>query len=627
MLKRTLYSGAGLLAIALAFLAFNILSGLLFSQSRLDLTEQKLYSLSEGTQRILKELKTPLELEFFFSDELARELPAVRLYAQRVQELLNSYARLAPEYIRLKVTDPKPFSGEEDRAAELGLQGAPLQQGGDSLYFGLSGRVKAEEGAQALSEAIPFFQQSREELLEYEISRLIQNLANPERPVLGLLSTLSMEGGFDMRTQQPTGPWMLLEEIRQRFRIQALPPQIEQIPAEVSVLMLVHPKALPESTLYAIDQFVLRGGKLLAFVDPYSEADDDMGLPGLPGLEPESPSHASSMPALFKAWGLRLIPEQVVADPSYALSVAVDEQSRPVRHPAWLSMPAQTLNQQDVISTELENLTLATAGALEPLAGASTRFTPLLQSSNAALLLDAQRFVGLENPKGLLRGLQAEGKTYTLAARLQGSAQSAFPNGIEGHKDGLTSASAINLIVMADTDVLTDRLWVQVQDFFGQSVPHPWADNASWVINALDNLSGSDALISVRSRGRYSRPFTRVQALQRTAEAQFLEQEERLQQRLTETERQLAELQNDEPGHALEMSPEQQRTLQQFLHEKLAIRKELREVRYQLNADIEALGTRLRLVNILLMPVLLTLGVLVWLWQRRRKTAAIKYAR
>ena len=234
---------------------------------------------------------------------------------------------------------------------------------------------------------------------------------------------------------------------------------------------------------------------------------------------------------------------------------------------------------------------------------------------------DAARFAMLNNPQELMRDLQPTGERYTLAARISGPVQSAFPNGIEGQKDGLKEAANINVIAVADTDLLSDRMWVQVQDFFGQRIPQPFADNSTFAINALDNLTGSDALISVRSRGRFSRPFEVVESLQRDAEAQFRVKEEDLQKRLAETEQKLAALQqNQDPSKALELTPEQQATVQQFLAEKLRIRKELREVRYQLNGNIEDLGRVLKFANIVLVPLVLTLAVLaLWVWRRRRQ--------
>ncbi|MDX1721782.1 MAG: Gldg family protein [Pseudomonas sp.] len=609
-MKKLMVSGAGLVLIALAFLAFNLFSSLSLTGARLDLTEQKLYTISPGTRQILAELDEPVELNFFYSDSASKNLPALRTYAKRVEEMLKAYQREAGGKLKLKVIDPAPFSEDEDRAAEFGLQAVPLQQGGDSLYFGLAGK-----NAEGDTQVIPFFALDQEEFLEYELSRLVQSLAKPERPVVGVLSGLQISGGFDMQARQPTPPWMLMEEIRQLFQIESLKSDVDLIPEHVSVLLLIHPKQLSEQTLYAIDQFVLRGGKLLAFVDPFSEADTQAEMPGEMVID-----KSSDLEPLFKAWGLRLVPGQVLGDGSYAMSVSMGQDRRPVRHAAWLSLPKKALDQDDISTASLETITVAAAGMLEPLEGAKTRFMPLIQSSQYAMPFDVKRFGMLQNPEELIRELEPTGERYTLAARIDGPAQSAYPDGIEGRKDGLKQADNINVIAVADTDMLTDRMWVQVQDFFGQRIPQPWADNAGFTINALDNLAGSEALISVRSRGRFTRPFEVVESIQREAEVRFREKEQVLQARLAETEQKLAALQrSDDPNKALELTPEQQATVQQFLQEKLKIRKELREVRYQLNADIEALGRTLKFVNIALVPLLLTLGVLaLWLWRRRK---------
>lgn len=609
-MKKLMVSGAGLVLIALAFLAFNLFSSLSLTGARLDLTEQKLYTISPGTRQILAELDQPVELNFFYSDSASKNLPALRTYAKRVEEMLKAYQREAGGKLKLKVIDPAPFSEDEDQAAEFGLQGIPLQQGGDSLYFGLAGK-----NAEGTTQVIPFFALDQEEFLEYELSRLLLSLAKPERPVVGVLSGLQINGGFDMASRQPTPPWMVMEEIRQLFQIESLKADVDLIPEHVSVLLLVHPKQLPEQTLYAIDQFVLRGGKLLAFVDPFSEADTQAEMPGAMAID-----RSSDLEPLFKAWGLRMVPDQVLGDGSYAMSVSMGQDRRPVRHAAWLSLPKKALDQDDISTAALENLTVAAAGMLEPLEGAKTRFIPLIQSSQYAMPFDVKRFAMLQNPEELIRELEPTGERYSLAARIDGPAPSAYPDGIEGRKDGLQQADNINVIVVADTDMLTDRMWVQVQDFFGQRIPQPWADNAGFAINALDNLAGSEALISVRSRGRFTRPFEVVESIQREAEARFREKEQALQARLADTEQRLAALQqSDDPSKALELTPEQQATVQQFLQEKLKIRKELREVRYQLNADIEALGRTLKFVNIALVPLLLTLGMLaLWLWRRRK---------
>ena len=609
-MKKLMVSSAGLALIALAFLAFNLFSSVSLSGVRLDLTEQKLYTLSSGTEQILAELDEPVELNFFYSDTATKDLPALRTYAKRVEEMLKAYERAAEGKLKLHIVDPQPFSAEEDQAAEFGLQAIPLNAGGDKLYFGLAGRV-----GDGVPQAIPVFALDQEEFLEYDLSRLVQSLAKPERPVVGVLAGLQVNGGFDMAARQPTPAWMLIEEVRQLFQIESLKADVDLIPEQVSVLLLIHPKQLPEQTLYAIDQFVLRGGKLLTFVDPFSEADTQAEMPGEMVID-----KASDLPGLFKAWGLRMVPDQVLGDGSYAMSVSMGQGQRPVRHAAWLSLPKKALDQDDISTASLETITVATAGMLEPLDGAKTQFIPLVRSSQYAMPFDVKRFGMLANPEELIRELKPTGERYTLAARISGPAQTAFPEGIEGQKDGLKQADNINVIVVADTDMLTDRMWVQVQDFFGQRIPQPWADNAGFAINALDNLAGSEALISVRSRGRFTRPFEVVDAIQRDAEVKFREKEQALQTQLADTEQKLAALQQSEdPSKALELTPEQQAAVQQFVQQKLAIRKELRDVRYQLNADIEALGSTLKFLNIALVPLVLTLGVLaLWLWRRRK---------
>ncbi len=607
-MRNFMYSSVGLALIAVVFVGFNMLSNNLFKNTQWDFTEQKLYTLSPGTQQLLSELQEPISLQYFYSNKATRDVPMLRNYAQRVEELLDAYVRMADGQLRLEVIDPEAFSEDEDRAAALGLQAVPLEQEGAQLYFGL-----AAHNAQGDQQIIPFFALDQEELLEYELSRLISSVAQTERPVIGVLSGLPLNGGFDMQAGQPQPTWTILEEIRQQFAIESLKDDVDLIPAHIRTLLLVHPKNLSEATQYAIDQFVLGGGKLLAFVDPYSEADTAMGMPGELAVD-----KSSDLPALFKAWGVRMLPAQVLGDGAYAMSVGVGQQQRAVRHPGWLALPKKALDSHDVLTSQLNSITVATAGILEPLENAKTQFTPLLYSSEYAMPFSAQRFAMLENPEELLAEFEPTGERYVLAARISGPATTAFAEGIEGREQGLQNAEMINVIIVADTDMLSDRMWVQVQDFFGQRLPQPWADNGSFTINALDNLSGSDALIGVRSRANFNRPFTMVDNLQRTAQERFRKKEQELQLRLAATEEKLFELQQEtDPEQDLQLTDEQQATMQQFLAEKLQLRKELREVRYQLNNDIESLGTKLKFFNIGVMPILLTFMLVMLSLSRR----------
>lgn len=614
-MKRLMYSGTGLLVLLLAFIAFNMASGVLLPGARLDLTEQKLFTISDGTRDILEELDEPITLYFFFSDRASKDMVVLRNYARRVEEMLREYERVADGKLKLQIIDPQPFSEAEDRAAEFGLQAVPLTQTGEQLYFGLAGTNEL-----AQQEIIPFFALEQEGLLEYELSRLINSLANPEKPQIGLISGLPMGGGMNPMTGQPAAPWVAFEQMQQMFEVQQLEADIHTIPEDIDVLLLVHPKALSEAALFAIDQFVLGGGKLLAFIDPLAESDQSMEAM----MEGMADGKASDLGPLLAAWGVNYNPEQVVLDSRLGMSVSRGQGQLPARHIGWLEVEPAFMSREDIVTAPLQLLTVATAGALQPQEGASTQFLPLLSSSPHSALAPSSRFSRMQDPEILLTGFKADDHIYHFAARLQGPARTAYPDGLEGRELALSETDNINVLLVADTDLLTDRMWVQVQDFFGQRVPQPWADNGGLLINALDNLSGSEALISVRSRGDFSRPFTVVEDLQRKAERRYRASEQRLQQQLEQTEQRLRELQQgQDPTQLTELNAEQEQAIQGFLDEKLAIRKQLRDVRYELNADIERLGNLLKVINIALVPALLTLGVLLWwlIGRARRRTA------
>ncbi|MFZ2289156.1 MAG: Gldg family protein [Halopseudomonas yangmingensis] len=603
-MKRLMYSGTGLLVLLLAFIAFNMASSVLLPGARLDLTEQKLYTISPGTRQILEGLEEPITLNFFFSDRASKDMVVLRNHARRVEEMLREYQRVAGGKLQLQIIDPQPFSEAEDRAAEYGLQAIPLTQTGDKLYFGLAGT-----NSLAQREVIPFFALEQEGLLEYELSRLVNSLAQPDKPRIGLISGLPLGGGMNPMTGQQTAPWVVLEQVRQLFEIDNLDHDIDRIPEQVKVLLLVHPKGLSEAALFAIDQFVLGGGKLLAFVDPFAEMDFSQEAM----MDAMADGKASDLGPLLAAWGVDYDPEKVVLDARLGMSVGRGQGQLPARHIGWLELLPAHLDREDTVTAPLSLLTVASAGALQPREGSQTRFLPLLSSTVDSMLVPSSRLAALRDPEQLLNGFKADAQQYHFAARLQGPAATAYPEGLEGREPGLRQSDNINVLLVADTDLLSDRMWVQVQDFFGQRISQPWADNGGLLVNALDNLSGSEALISVRSRGDFSRPFVVVQELQRQAEQRFRASEQRLQQQLAETEQRLAELQQgQDPGQLTELSPQQEQAIQRFIDERLDIRKQLREVRFRLNADIEQLGTRLKIINIALVPLLLTLGVLGW---------------
>jgi ABC-type uncharacterized transport system involved in gliding motility auxiliary subunit len=594
--------------------------------ARLDLTENGLYTLGEGTHAVLDSIEEPINLYFFFSNEATTNLPTLRTYANRVRETLEELAANAPDgKLVLNVIDPLPFSEEEDRAEQFGLQAANIGPAGEAVYFGLAGTNSI-----GTTDRIPFFQPDprKEAFLEYDLARLIYNLANTDKTVVGLLTSAPIGGGFNPQTQQPTQPWVVVEQAKQLLEVRTLPASLLEIEADVDVLWIVQPTMLDDGTLYAIDQFVMRGGRALVFVDPNAEI--------LAGADPTGlgmPTGASStLDKLFDAWGVRFDTSNVVADNRYALSIG--GRFQPVRHIGLLGLDAEAMSQDDPITSGLGSINVGIAGHFELAEGATAKLTPLLSSSVEAALMPADRFQFLQNPEELLSGFVPGGKRYVVAARLEGPLKTAFPEGapaIEGREAPVDAALAdkhlattdsANLVLVGDVDILSDRLWVQAQNFLGQRLVSAFANNGDFVINALDNLSGSAALIGLRSRATYTRPFTRVEELRRRADLEFRETEERLEAELTQTEQRLGELQAArQDGNSLLMSNEQQAEVQRFLDEQVRIRQELRAVRRNLDADIDNLGTWLKVVNIALVPLALTVLALAVVVVRRRKKA------
>lgn len=609
-MNRKIYPRLGLVLLVVGLITFSALNTLLFGSVRLDLTENRLYTISPGTREIIDSIEEPIDLYFFYSDHATRDLAPLRAYAKRVRELIEEYALQADGRIRLKIIDPVPFSEAEDQAAEFGLQGVPLDQGGEQVYFGLAGT-----NAYGDQQLIAFFQPEREEFLEYDLSKLLNSLVTLKKPVIGLISGLQINGGFDMMSASPTPPWAVIEQLQQGFEVRNIAAQADKIDPDVTTLMIVHPTALSDALQYAIDQFVLKGGKAIVYVDPYCESAKASANPL---LEQGPAPTASNLEKLFKAWGVQYSPDKVVGDAGTALQISFSPDQPPVKHLGFLGLGVANLSRDDVVTGNLELVNLGMAGALAALPGAGTRFEPLMQSSDQAALLDSMQVQMSRDPSALLKGFVPSGERYTLAARISGHAKSAFATGQVEGQEHVAESDDINLIVVADADMLADRFWVQVQDFFGQRLATAWADNASFAQNALENLGGSASLIGIRSRGRFSRPFDRVEKIRLNADARYRASAEQLQQRLDETEQKLGDLQHArEQSNQLVLSPEQEQTLLKFQDEKLRIRKELREVRHQLDQDIEHLGVLLKLVNILVMPLLLTLLLYGWHGWRR----------
>ncbi len=622
MNQKKILSGTGVAIAAVLSMAIIILINATLTSWRLDLTENKLFTLSEGTLNIVRGLDEPVTLDFYVSRTSMAEIPQLVSYANRVHDLLDEYAAESNGKLRLNVVEPEPFSEEEDRAVASGLQGMPINAAGDMGYFGLVGTNSTDGEV-----TIPFFQYEREQKLEYDLTKLIFNLANPKKRVIGLVSTLPVF--TPMMAGAPV--WTVAQLVSEFFEVRMIDSALE-INKDLDLLLVIHPKGLSELTQFAIDQYLLGGGKAMFFVDPLAEADHPQPNPENPY---DVPVTSSNLEKLFTAWGISVSGTEIAADMTNAMRVQIrtDRGVEQTNYLPWMKLEKSNFNQDDFVTSELNIIALGSAGSISKNEGASVNFSPLIETSTEAMQMPAEILQYQREPAQLLADFKSANRKFTLAARLSGKVSSAYPDGaptadVNNPFDQdyvapqqLLKEGEINAIVVADTDILSDEFWISQQDFFGVQVPQPTADNGNFVINALENMSGSSDLISLRNRGEYARPFTVVDDIRRDAESEFREQQQMLETKLAETEKKIAELQQEKTGSELLLSDAQRAEIDKFRLEQVNTRKELRAVQHELQKNIEQLGTVLKFINIGLTPLLIVLIALtVGMLRSRRKS-------
>jgi len=630
-MKNRLLISIGGVAIALALLvAINVLAGVTLAGFRMDLTANKLFTLSDGSKQILSKLDEPITLKLFRSKELSNKYVAA--YAQRVEELLVEYKNLSHGKIGLEVLDPEPFSETEDECVQYGIQGVPVPEG--TLYFGLAGKNMLGQ-----DKSIGFLDPSKEEFLEYDLSKLVYSLANPAKPVIGVLSSLPIDGGgANPFMRNAPQPWYIMESLRElNYETRSIQPTVAEIPNDVTMLMVVHPKNLSESTQYAIDQFVLKGGKTMVFVDPWCEADEPPQDPNNP-LQAMMAPRSSELPKLFEAWGVQSPTDKFVGDRKNATTVTFNNNGRAdqASFVAWIRIPPDQLLKGEVTTADMGMpLFFKEPGFLEHREGSTTTFTSLIETSDESMEIENSKIQFQANPGELLKNFFPSGKRMTIAARIGGRAKTAFPEGkpagaeteaSEGSAEPLKeSTGEIQVVIVADVDMLTDSTWVRVQNFGGLKLPSKLSENGSFVMNTIDFMQGSTDLISLRARGGSSYPFLVVEELKRDAEQRFRDEEGRLVDEKQRVEKELNDL-ISKKGDATEevlMSAEVQAKVEDLRKTLIDTQKRLRDVRYNLNKDVEALGTKLKLLNIGLIPALtMALALFVTVYRNNHRRSA-----
>ncbi|MFP6735198.1 MAG: Gldg family protein [Rhodospirillales bacterium] len=613
------------LVIAALFLFFlNVLSNAEIRSAQVDLTESKLFTLSQGTKNILNTIKEPLTFRFYFSRKFGEISPAHGNYAKRVRELLETFKSAAGGKIKLKIINPEAFSVEEDEAVKLGIQGIPLDQSGESGYFGLAATNSTDD-----RQSVAFFNPQREQFLEYDITRMVFELAQPEKKKIGLMTSLLLEA--DPMTQYQ--PWPIMRQITQFFEVKSLDPDVKEIDDDIVVLLLVHPKITSKATMYAIDQFMMRGGRAVILVDPHNETARMS-----PRLPPGAGS--STMKVMFDAWGIEFDTEKFIGDRASAVRVSAQVQGRDViaDYLAWNVFDRRNLNNDDVLTAQLTSISVASAGALSLKEGSPLKMTALLKTSLLSQAIDAELVREEPNPAEILKQYKPDNKSYVLAARFSGKVKSAFPDGPpppENKKDDnaasedekpkplkphvAESKEAINMVVIGDSDLISARFWIREQEFFGQTLAVPLSNNADLLINALDNLSGSQDLIQLRSRGFSVRPFYKIVDLRNAAEEKFRDTERQLSEKLQALQKKMKELNVENKGGKVILTQAQRDDFRKSRVEMLGVRKQLRDVQLALRKDIESLDTLLKIVNIWAVPLLVAvLAVIMALYRRRR---------
>lgn len=632
--RRALVWGSLIMAVV-TLLSVNVLSESLFQSAKVDLTQEKLFTLSKGTHDVLGAIDEPILVRLYFSSEMGEAVPLFQRYFERVRSLLETYADLSGGKLVLEVYDPEPFSDAEDRAVAAGLTGVPLNDEGVNGYFGYSATNSTDN---RMVEA--FMSLERERFLEYDLTKMVYSLANPVKQVVGVLTPFPMVGGYDLQQGQRPD-WQVIAALRELFDVRSVNPQSNTIPDDISMLIIAQPVGLSDQLLYAIDQFALEGGKVLVFADPNAEIGRGQ-VPGIAGGVRDT-----GFERLLNAWGVALAEGAVVGDIDHGRRVQFGSASNPtvVDYVAWLALDAESMDSDDAVSAGIERLNFATAGALEQIEGATTRFAPLVSSGPRAMKIGVDQFAMSPNPVALLEQYVPGEEALVVAARVLGEARSAFPDGpppeegdadaegdaapaddgadeAEGEATGHVAGGTVNLVVVADVDFLHDNLWVQVQSFLGSEVAVPVANNGDLVLNVVDNLSGGAALIGLRGRGVQSRPFHLVDEIRRASEERFREREQTLNAKLEELQGNLSNLQRTADGGTVILTGDQEEAIETFRQEMIAVRGQLRDVKLALRRDIDRLDLWLKFANIAAVPIFIAfLGLFVLAYRRSRQRA------
>lgn len=614
-LKKIFLSTFGLIILLVILILGNMI--LSYAGIRWDVTEDKVYSLSEGTRNILSEIEVPVDVKFFYSQSHPDFPVGLKIYARRVREFLSEYERTSRGRVRLEIIDPKVDSDEEEWAQRYGIRPLTLANG-DNIYCGLVFLAEDRE------ENIELLDPSREALLEYDLTQAIFRLQSANKKVIGVISSLPVMGGPAPMTGQPRAlpPFFFITELKKTYDVREIEPSAEKIDDAIDLLLIIHPKRLNPKIEYAIDQYVLKGGNALIFVDPVCVVDQS------PGQQQFMQLPSSNLAKLFKVWGVVMDPSKALVDMNQPTRLRTQNNSIE-ENPMWISAKEGAFNSTDIVTSQLESMLFPIAGALKKAEGSGHEFIPLVQSSDRASLVNA--FMAHLGNEGIKRNFVPNDERLNIAVRIRGKFKSAFPEGPPAGKTEekkepdkteqlFESKEKATLMIVADVDMLADQFYVQRSQFLGFNLAKVFNDNLNFLSNSVEILTGSDDLIGLRSRGKFERPFTVVSDLEHQAQEHWLAKEQELIRQEEDTNRKLQELQRQRSdSQNLILSPEQEAEIIKFREKRQNIKQELKQVRRNLRADIERLGAVLKMINIFLMPVCVAIGGIGFALFRQRR--------
>ncbi len=624
MQKKTenlLYSAGGLAAAFMILVLLNLLLGAV--RGRIDLTQGKLYTLSDGTRAVLDKLQAPVKIRLYFTQSDNNVPLPIKSYGRRVEDLLAELRQAARGNVVIEKLDPQPDSDAEDSATLEGVD-AQVTPAGDKFYLGLS----VSYADQKL--ALPALAPDREPLLEYDLTRAIARATTTAKPVVGVMSALPVFGmpPSQFTGGQPVEPQVFVNELRRDYTVKRVGLNPEKIDDDIKVLVVIHPRGIGESAQYALDQFVLRGGKLIAFLDPNAYFDQIGGMAAMGG----GGGTQSTLDKLLKAWGIGFDTGKVVMDMRYLTGGGARSL------PTLLSLNDNAFDPNDVATARLGSLLMPFAGVFTGKPAAGLAETVLMRTSAYSQLVES--FSAMTQGDAALKEFKPSGTEYPLAIRLTGKFKTAFPEGKpkpeeKGDKKAQPqktadakpepaplkqSASENAVVLVGDSDFINDGAAVQIQEIFGQRIVIPRNGNIAFAQALVDQFAGDSALIKLRGRASAARPFTVIRDMEARAQQAYLGKIKALEDSLNQTQERLNALQKGKaPGAATILSAEQQTELDNFRRKAAGTRLELKEVRRALRADSEALQFWTKVLNIALMPVLVAFaGIALAILRRRR---------